>query len=70
MGLADPNEIVFSQSTLPQLRFRSADSLALENTASPNLGKSKAGNTKGGSITVQLTSCLTGLDWSVLQIKT
>jgi hypothetical protein len=28
-----------------------------------------AGNTKRGSITVQLTSCLTGLDWSVLQIK-
>ena len=28
------------------------------------------GNTKGGSITVLLTSCLTGLDWSVLQIKT
>ncbi len=42
MGLADPNEIVFSQSTLPQLRFRSDDSLALENTASPNLGKGKA----------------------------
>jgi hypothetical protein len=30
----------------------------------------KAGNTKGGSITVPLTSCLTGLDMSVLQIKT
>ncbi len=30
----------------------------------------KAGNTKGGSITVPLTSCLTGLDWSVLQNKT
>ncbi len=30
----------------------------------------QAGNTKGGSITVLLTSCLTGLDWSVLQIKT
>jgi hypothetical protein len=30
----------------------------------------QAGNTKGGSIIVQLTSCLTGLDWSVLQIKT
>jgi hypothetical protein len=30
----------------------------------------KAGNTEGGSITVPLTSCLTGLDWSVLQIKT
>ncbi len=30
----------------------------------------KPGNTKGGSITVPLTSCLTGLDWSVLQIKT
>jgi hypothetical protein len=28
-----------------------------------------AGNTNGGSITVPLTSCLTGLDWSVLQIK-
>jgi hypothetical protein len=27
-------------------------------------------NTKGGSITVLLTSCLTGLDYSVLQIKT
>jgi hypothetical protein len=31
---------------------------------------SKAGNTKGGSITVLLTSCLTGLDLSVLQLKT
>ncbi len=28
------------------------------------------GNTKGGSIIVPLTSCLTGLDYSVLQIKT
>ncbi len=28
------------------------------------------GNTKGGSITVPLTSCLTGMDYSVLQIKT
>ena len=27
-------------------------------------------NTKGGSITVPLISCLTGLDLSVLQIKT
>jgi hypothetical protein len=30
----------------------------------------KTGNTKGVSITVQLTSCLTCLDQSVLQIKT
>jgi len=30
----------------------------------------RPGNTKGGSITVPLTSCLTGLDLSVLQIKT
>ncbi len=30
----------------------------------------QSGNTKGGSITVPLTTCLTGLDWSVLQIKT
>jgi hypothetical protein len=30
----------------------------------------RPGNTKGVSITVPLTSCLTGLDLSVLQIKT
>ncbi len=30
----------------------------------------KPGTTKRGSVTVLLTSCLTGLDWSVLQIKT
>ncbi len=30
----------------------------------------RSGNTKGGSITIPLTSSLTGLDWSVLQIKT
>jgi hypothetical protein len=30
----------------------------------------ESGNTKGVSITVPLTSCLTGLDYSVLQIKT
>ncbi len=30
----------------------------------------EAGNSKWGSITVPLTSCLTGLDLSVLQIKT
>ncbi len=28
------------------------------------------GNTKGGSTTVPLTSCMTGLDYSVLQIRT
>ncbi len=28
------------------------------------------GNIKWGSITVPLSSCLTGLDWSVLHIKT
>jgi hypothetical protein len=32
--------------------------------------KVQTGNTKRGSITVQLTSCSTGLDWPVLQIKT
>jgi len=30
----------------------------------------KPGNTKGGIIIVPLTSCLTGLDSSVLQLKT
>ncbi len=34
------------------------------------LANIKPGNTKGGSITVPLTSCLTGLDKSVQQIKT
>ncbi len=34
------------------------------------MDKVKPGNTKGGGITVLLTSCLTGLDKSVLQIKT
>ncbi len=33
-------------------------------------GRGESGNTKGGSITVPLTSCLTGLDFPVLQIKT
>jgi len=32
--------------------------------------KTYSGNTKGGSITIPLTSCLTRLDLSVLQIKT
>jgi hypothetical protein len=32
--------------------------------------RQRPGSTKGGSITVPLTSCLTGLEWSVLQIKT
>ncbi len=33
-------------------------------------GLTEPGNTKGGSITVPLTFCLTGLDQSVLKIKT
>jgi len=35
-----------------------------------NLLVKEAGNTKGGRITILLTSCLTGLDKSVLKIKT
>ncbi len=36
----------------------------------PKQGRwARPGNTKGGSITVPLTSCLTGLDESVLQMK-
>ncbi len=34
------------------------------------LQRIQPGNTKGGSIAVPLTSCLTGLDKSILQIKT
>jgi hypothetical protein len=37
--------------------------------SSPQCWVSSPGNAKGGSITVTLTSCLTGLDESVLQIK-
>ncbi len=40
------------------------------NPLQPCLFLVKSGNTKGGSFTVPLTSCLTGLDLSVLQIKT
>jgi hypothetical protein len=35
-----------------------------------NVALVRPGNTKGGSINVPLTSCFTGLDWTVLQIKT
>ncbi len=38
--------------------------------APSNEGTASAGNTKGGSITVLLASCLTGLDQSILKIKT
>ena len=34
-----------------------------------NYLKLRPGNTKGDSINVLLTSCVIGLDWSVLQIK-
>jgi hypothetical protein len=45
--------------------------LSLASDIQKYLGVSiKAGNTKGGSITVPLTSCFTALDLSVLQIKT
>ncbi len=49
------------------LPFQSCPLLSLKRTMQ---GVLSPGNTKGGSITVPLTSCLTGLDWSVLQIKT
>ncbi len=39
-------------------------------TVSKMLARDKPGNTKGGSITLPLTSCLTGLYQSLLQIKT
>ncbi len=37
------------------------------NVLAPSVKMSLAGNTKGGSITVPLTSCLTGLESTVLQ---
>ncbi len=39
-------------------------------TRLPKRAFPSAGNTQGGSITVPLTSCLTGLDQPVLQVKT
>jgi hypothetical protein len=39
-----------------------------EVSASASVMLDNAGNTKGGSITV--TSCLTSMDWSLLQINT
>ncbi len=42
----------------------------LRQVAPGNVDGREPGNTKGGSITVPLTSCLTGLVQSVLQIKT
>jgi hypothetical protein len=51
----------------PNLYFGADDSnMALKSVH----GKVNPGNAKGGNITVPLTSCLTGLDKTVLQIKT
>ncbi len=53
---------------LPPGVFYTLDSFLLQHTVS--YGSTITRNTKGESITVPLTSCLTGLDYSVLQIKT
>ena len=50
------------------LGCKSIDHIPLPNLAP--VSTVHAGNTKGGSITVELTSCLTGWYLSVLQIKT
>ncbi len=55
------NTLVCSEQT----RYEPFIALSIENVALPF-----SGNTKGGSITVPLTPCLTGLDLSVLQMKT
>ncbi len=44
--------------------------IKVQNIYTQLLLNAKTGNTKGVSVTVPLTSCLTGLDKSVLQIKT
>ncbi len=56
MWLAGTNALVYSCAV---------QIATVKQTRSPG-----SGNTKGGSIIVPLTSCLTGLDKSVLQIKT
>jgi hypothetical protein len=50
-------------SLLPTLIYISPHSLSLSlSLKAVQFGINKTGNTKGGSITVSLTSCLTGLD--------
>jgi hypothetical protein len=59
----------FTSVTYGPCKISCTGSLSL-NAWYPLLNGDLAGNTKGGSITVPLTSCLTGLDEYVLQIKT
>ncbi len=58
--LYHPRSTQASQCSIPGAKLLKLFSPSIE----------QPGNTKGGSITVQLTSCLTGLDLFVLQIKT
>jgi len=46
------------------------DSQALKQARQPANGYCQPGNIKGGSITVPLTSCLTGLESAVWQLTT
>jgi hypothetical protein len=57
---------VFAETFQPSLIFASK----AEEVHDDPIVKVGTGNTKGGSITVLLTSCLTGLDKYALQIKT
>jgi hypothetical protein len=68
---------LLSNPTLQQTSLKTKERSALEGscladkyqTISKNLPGAKTGNTKGGSITVPLTSCLTGLDKPFFQMK-
>ncbi len=65
-NLAEPgNDVIKLNASQFAIWRHKLACLSLKNVATPS-----PENTKGGSITVPLTSCLTGLDLSVLQIKT
>jgi hypothetical protein len=53
-------QYIFTQTLLAQFLYR--DWLVIPNVNKNNNKNIQAGNTKGGSITVPLTSCLTGLE--------
>jgi len=72
--LPDPNVVAmkkpFVHIALCHNSSEEEKGAATLSTTTTSLMTLRAGNTKGGSITVPLTSCLTGLEESVLRIKT
>ena len=74
-----PSQVILARNVDPKIRgfgFSVSGSVDLDGNGYPGVGViklffciankwAKSGNTKGGSITVPLTSCLTGLELAV-----